>query len=186
MNTEEAKIRTRDDLVSEIERGLRVKFLFFWGHREKAEGIVDKSCFSQWLPASFEVDGIAYPTAEHFMMAEKARLFGDVEIEKKVLLSTDPHHAKKLGRQVADYDDEAWKAHRFGAVVKGNMAKFTQNSEMGDFLRTTGDRVLVEAAPRDCIWGIGLGAQNPKAENPSQWRGQNLLGFALMEVRELI
>jgi ribA/ribD-fused uncharacterized protein len=44
--------------------------------------------------------------------------------------------------------------------------------------------VLVEASPRDRIWGIGMSAGHRDASRPSRWRGLNLLGFALMNVRD--
>ncbi len=71
-------------------------------------------------------------------------------------------------------------------VTEGGVRKFEQNPELKDFLLSTGDLVLVEAGPGDCIWGIGLGQDNSKAQNPETWRGQNLLGFALMDVRSTL
>jgi predicted NAD-dependent protein-ADP-ribosyltransferase YbiA (DUF1768 family) len=43
--------------------------------------------------------------------------------------------------------------------------------------------VLVEASPRDRVWGIGISAGHEHATDPARWRGLNLLGFALMEAR---
>lgn len=174
---------TRDALVEHLAKGNTVDFLFFWGHTPKKEGVVDASCLSQWFPASFEVDGVTYRTAEHAMMAEKARLFGDADALAEILASTSPAEAKAYGRKVRGYDDVAWGRARAEAVVRGNVAKFGQNAELGRFLEGTGSRVLVEASPRDRIWGIGMGASNPDAPIPSRWRGRNLLGFALMEAR---
>lgn len=114
----------------------------------------------------------------------KADLFGDDPVREKILVANGPAAAKKLGRQVSGFDDDVWKEHRFEIVVTGNEAKFSQHVEMGELLRNTGSKVLVEAAPRDRIWGIGMGRNNEKAQNSSEWRGLNLLGFALMEVRE--
>jgi ribA/ribD-fused uncharacterized protein len=176
-------MRTRDELVEHLAKGNTVDFLFFWGHTPKQEGVVDASCLSQWFPAGFEVDGVRYRTAEHFMMAEKARLFGDADALAKILASTSPADAKAHGRAVRGYDDVAWGRARSEAVVRGNVAKFGQNGELGRFLKSTGSRVLVEASPRDRIWGIGMGASNPDARVPARWRGRNLLGFALMEAR---
>ena len=97
-----------------------------------------------------------------------------------------PSAAKALGRKVRGFVDEQWRAARMEIVVRGNSAKFSQHAGLRDHLLKTGDAILVEAAPRDRIWGIGLGAKNEKASNPAQWRGLNLLGFALMEVRSLL
>jgi hypothetical protein len=172
-------MRRREDLYG-VE-GL--EFVFFWGHRAPAGGGVGPSCMSQWWPASFAVDGVEYATAEHFMMAEKARLFGDPAMADRVVAAEGPQEAKALGREVSGFDADVWKAHRFEIVVRGNLAKFSQNPPLAEYLAGTGDAVIVEASPRDTIWGIGLGADNPRARQPEQWRGLNLLGFALMEVR---
>ncbi len=98
-------------------------------------------------------------------------------------MAPDPKSAKAIGREVRGFDDKVWKANARRLVTEGNVHKFSQNEELRKFLLSTGTAVLVEAAPRDQIWGIGLGADNPKAQAPRQWRGQNLLGFALMDVR---
>lgn len=174
----------REELIRLLRAGHRPKYLFFWGHRPLPNGEVGKPCFSQWYAASFAVDGVTYPTAEHFMMAEKARLFGDEEMREAILQSGGPGAAKRFGRAVRGFDEERWNAARCEIVVRGNLAKFARNPPLRDYLLTTGDRVLVEASPRDRIWGIGMGASNPLAEDPEQWRGLNLLGFALMEVRD--
>jgi ribA/ribD-fused uncharacterized protein len=88
-----------------------------------------------------------------------------------------------LGQEVRGFDEEIWRHHRFGIVVKGNQAKFTQNETLKVFLLNTKARVLVEASPVDRVWGIGLAEDDPHATNPEKWRGLNLLGFALMKVR---
>lgn len=173
---------TRDSLVTHIAKGGAAKLLFFWGHTPKSAG-VDNSCLSQWFPAAFEVDGVRYATAEHFMMAEKARLFRDEAQLAAILEAKTPADAKAFGRAVQNYDDKAWERHRVEAVVRGNVAKFGQNAGLGAHLASTGDRILVEASPRDRIWGIGMGASNPDALDPAKWRGRNLLGFALVEAR---
>jgi ribA/ribD-fused uncharacterized protein len=179
-------IWTREKLIEHIASPdtASVDFLFFWGHTQKNEGVTDASCLSQWFPATFVIDGITYKTAEHFMMAEKARLFKDNAALAKILKCKSPAEAKAFGREVANYDDRAWGRTRSLAVVQGNVAKFAQNPlTMGAFLRSTKKKVLVEASPRDRIWGIGMGGSNPDARDPKKWKGQNLLGFALMEAR---
>jgi ribA/ribD-fused uncharacterized protein len=84
---------------------------------------------------------------------------------------------------VRGFDADRWDAARWEIVVRGNLAKFRQNPELGAFLANTGDRVLVEASPVDRIWGIGLAEDDARAQDPERWRGINLLGFALMEAR---
>jgi len=175
--------RTVEDLCRALDRGERPKYLFFWGHQPNADGSIGKGCFSQWFKAPFDVGGQRYATAEHFMMAEKARLFGDGATCDRVMASRSPAEAKKLGRAVQRFDDAVWERARFDIVVRANVAKFSQNPAMRDYLLGTGDRVLVEASPVDRIWGIGMAADDEKALNPRMWRGLNLLGFALVEVR---
>jgi ribA/ribD-fused uncharacterized protein len=179
-------IRSRDDLIEAIRHGLQPSYFLFWGHRPLANGEIGKSCFSQWWLASFSVDQVSYLTAEHFMMAEKARLFGDKDTRAKILKAETPKAAKELGRRVKGFDETAWEAERFQLVIKGNLAKFSQNLNLQSFLLTTGEKVLIEASPVDRIWGIGLSATDELAMNSERWRGLNLLGFALMEVRQLI
>ncbi|MBL1077735.1 NADAR family protein [Nocardia sp. 2] len=162
------------------------EFLFFWGHTRTPGHAVGKWVLSQWWPVDFTVDGQTYGSAEHFMMAEKARLFGDEEMRAKVLAGETPADAKRLGRAVRGFDQDAWVAHRYDIVMRGSIAKFGQHEDLRHFLLATGDKVLVEAAPRDTVWGIGLGADNPAAADPRTWRGENLLGFALMEARAVL
>lgn len=172
------------DLQARVADGQRFDYLHFWGHRQRADGVVTASCFSQWYPACFEIDGVAYSTAEHFMMAEKARLFEDHATLGQVLAAPTPNDAKSLGRRVAGYDDARWAARRFDAVLEGNLAKFSQSDKLRAFLLGTGSAVLVEASPMDPVWGIGMAADDPHANDPEQWLGLNLLGFALMAVRD--
>lgn len=184
MSTE--RIKDQKTLLDAIRSGLCPKYLFFWGHTPLPAGEIGKPCLSQWWPASFSIDGLRYPTAEHFMMAEKARLFGDEEMRARILKATSPSEAKQFGRDVRGFDDSVWERSRIEFVVRGNLAKFGQNSELNSFLLNTEDHVLVEASPVDRIWGIGLAADDGRVENPEQWQGLNLLGFALMEVRHLL
>jgi ribA/ribD-fused uncharacterized protein len=176
------EIRSKAQLSDFVSLGNKVRYLFFWGHQKPKSGL-SKTCFSQWYESSFEREGLLYRTAEHFMMAEKARLFGDSDAEQRVLAALSPGEAKRIGRSVKGFNESLWKQKRFSIVVSGNLYKFTQNDELKQFLLNTGDRVLVEASPVDNIWGIGLAADDARVENPNLWKGQNLLGFALMEVR---
>ena len=163
---------------------LESKFLFFWGHQPNKDGSISKTCFSQWWLSAFEVEGITYKTAEHWMMAKKAELFNDKEVFEKILLADSPAEAKKLGREVKNYDDKLWLANRYEIVKQGNYHKFNQNPALKQFLINTNDRVLVEASPVDPIWGIGMAGDDEDVMYPEKWKGLNLLGFALMEVRD--
>ena len=132
------------------------------------------------------IDGQTYNTCEQFMMAEKAALFEDWATRKEILRADKPKQQKALGRKVRGFSEREWVKHRFNIVVRGNMAKFTQNEELKQKLLDTGDRVLVEASPNDGIWGIGLHESVPEAKDMATWEGSNLLGQALVCVRELI
>lgn len=173
-----------DDLKRRAEAGEELDYVFFWGPAHEDDGRMTEHCLSQWSPSPFVVDGIGYATAEHWMMAEKARLFGDAVALERVLEDPSPAKAKKLGRSVRGFDAERWNAHRFEIVTRGNVHKFGQLAHMGEYLRSTRPRILVEASPLDAIWGIGFDCDAPEARDPRTWRGLNLLGFALMEARD--
>ena len=205
----------RDELRKRWQDGERFTFLFFYGHKPPKSG-VDNSCFSQWFDRWFNVDGVNYRTAEHWMMTEKARLFDDQEMIGSILNAETPKDAKSLGRKVRGFDPAIWDANKFEIVRRGNFEKFTQHDDLKNYLLATSayassdksmagesavrekpaayktgksistDVILVEAAGRDVIWGIGLGKNNPKAQDPLTWRGRNLLGFALTMVRQQI
>jgi ribA/ribD-fused uncharacterized protein len=190
-------IDSREALIRAVRAGARIKYLHFWGHRPQRDGRTGASCLSQWWPSPFTVDGVEYATAEHWMMAGKARLFGDAEAERAALTATNPALAKKAGRLVRGFDETIWERERFRIVVEGSVHKFAAHADLREFLLGTGERsemgvppaggwgrVLVEASPVDRVWGSGLAADDEAAADPERWRGPNLLGFALMEARE--
>ena len=109
-----------EQLKKDFESGKNLKYLFFWGHRASADGKIGASCLSQWWPVNFEIDNVTYFSAEHYMMAEKARLFKDDKIWEKIIQSKSPAEAKKLGRQVAGFNEELWLKERFEIVKRGN------------------------------------------------------------------
>ena len=160
------------------------EMLLFWGHHPQRDGTVTRSCLSQWWQSDFESYGVRYCCAEQYMMAQKARLFGDDQILERILSSNDPAQMKKLGRQIRRFDAQLWDRVKYSIVLNGNWKKFSQSPELRRFLLSTRENILVEASPYDTIWGIGLSVDQPKSLHPDQWRGENLLGFALMEVRD--
>lgn len=176
-------IDSREALLREVRAGARIKYLCFWGHRPLPDGRIGPSCLSQWWPSPFTVDGVEYATAEHWMMAGKARLFEDAEAERRVRAAGHPAEAKKAGRLVRGFDEAVWERERFRIVVEGSVHKFASDPVLRAFLLNTGERVLVEASPVDRVWGIGLTADDEAATDPERWRGANLLGFALMVAR---
>jgi hypothetical protein len=174
------------ELKNRCSQGEQFEYLYFWGHQDSKNGIVNSSCLSQWYPSNFIIDNISYPTAEHWMMACKARLFSDDQSLDLILNSNDPKTAKSLGRKVKNFDAEIWSNNCRSLVGRGNYEKFKQNKLLLDFLLDTGNKVLVEASPYDKIWGIGLNAQDERSKDPNTWNGTNLLGFVLMLVRRRI
>jgi ribA/ribD-fused uncharacterized protein len=173
----------RSALIAAVERGERPRFLFFWGHTPKGRG-AGPWVLSNWFPSPFVIDGVTYATNEHWMMAEKARVFGDAVARARVMKAETPGEAKAIGREVQHFDGDVWDAARFDIVARGCEAKFAADAALRDYLSWTSDAVLVEASPQDRIWGIGLAASDPDASDPRTWRGDNLLGFALMRTRE--
>ena len=177
---------TKDMTIKRFNNGERMKYIFFWGHKPSADGSITKSCFSQWYDCRFTVDGVEYSTAEQYMMSQKALLFGDENIYSEIMKASHPNQFKSLGRKISGFDEKVWNENKTDIVIKGNTAKFSQNQELKYFMLNTNDRILVEASPYDKIWGIGMSANSSGIENPNCWNGENLLGFCLMEVRDII
>ena len=175
-----------EGVCEKFKSGEKVEFLFFWGHTKNKNGKVTKACFSQWYLSDFKVNGVLYNCAEKYMMAEKARLFKDYETLEEILSAENQKEIKDLGRKIKNFNEELWNREKYEIVKRGNLAKFSQNENLKEFLLSTGDKIIVEASPYDCIWGIGMGAKDENIEKPTAWKGENLLGFALMEVRELL
>ena len=151
------------------------KYVFFWK---------TASPFSNWHPSKFTLDGQVFENMEQYMMWSKAMLMVDTETAQKILLTSDPRTIKALGREVRNFNSYLWDKVKYGVVYGGCYAKFTQNEKIKKVLMDTGDKVLVEASPFDKIWGIGLHWEDDDVLDESKWKGQNLLGKALMEVRK--
>jgi ribA/ribD-fused uncharacterized protein len=173
-------------LTEKFESGNTLKYIFFWGQTNKYNEEVGKFCFSQWFECPFTVDSITYKKAEHCMMAHKALLFNDRNNFDKIISCDKPGEAKKLGRQVLGYDEQTWNKKKFDIVKLGNIHKFNQHPKFAEYLLKTDNRILVEASSVDTIWGIGLSQDSNDIENIYSWRGQNLLGFALMSTRDFL
>lgn len=172
------------DLLERERDGRLPDLLLFWGHTPARGQELGPWVFSQWWPAPFTVDGTTYATAEHWMMAGKARLFGDEAALARVLADPSPRAAKAHGRAVEGFDADRWEAAAYDVVVEGNLHKFSADPALRDHLLSTAPAVLVEASPSDAVWGTGLAAEDGRSRAPSAWPGRNLLGFALVEVRE--
>jgi len=139
---------------------------------------------SQWHPSKFVIDNVEYNCGEQYMMSEKARLFGDEDALEIIMGSKNPKIQKAAGRLVKNFDNKVWEANRKAIVYRGNYAKFTQNPSMLEWLLSSHGSTLVEASPWDKIWGIGLTASDPRAQNRATWQGSNDLGKIETQLRE--
>lgn len=139
---------------------------------------------SNWYPSDFVVDNVKFSSVEQFMMYQKAICFDDNNIATQILNTNDVAEIKKLGRLVSEYNDNHWNGVRQIVVYEGLIAKFKQNTQLKEKLKGTGESILVECAVKDCIWGIGLSMKDSHRFDRSKWRGQNLLGYTLMKVRD--
>lgn len=149
------------------------KYVFFWGE-----------LYSQWYAADMIIDGIKYNCCEQYMMHQKALTFGDTEMAELIMKTKDPNTQKSYGKQVSGFNRNLWDRVCLKIVYKANLAKFTQHPELGKELLETGDKIIVEASPYDVIWGIGMGENDEGIEDPINWNGTNLLGWAIMIVRQ--
>lgn len=151
------------------------KYHFFWKQTK----------LSQWAKTPFTDGVIHFKTAEHFMMFEKALLFGDKNTAELILKTDSPKEAKRLGGQAKGFVQKTWDEYKFAIVVNGNVLKFLQNESAKEELLSTGELILVEACPYDRIWGIGMTVDDLNIKDESLW-GENLLGKALTDVKKLI
>ena len=138
---------------------------------------------SNMFEASMQVDGITFPTVEHYFQWSKAKMFGDAEIEKKILATASPKSVKSYGKKVKEFKKEEWEAKKDNVMKIALKAKFTQHPELRKKLQETGTRPLAEANPRDKYWGIGTSSDTSKAKDPSKWPGKNVMGKLLAELR---
>ena len=148
--------------------------VFFWG---------DKDIYSNFHSSRFSDGERHYSCAEQCFMRSKAMFFGDHATGDRIMGPGRPYDYKKLGRQVAGYDDALWTQQRVAAMEQACLLKFKSNPGLLEQLLATGTRILVEASPYDRVWGVGLGENDPRLDDQSQWRGENLLGQVLMSVR---
>ena len=139
---------------------------------------------SNWYPSIFVLNGITFSSMEQYMMYRKAVCFGDDKVAAQILVTKDAAEIKTLGRLVSNYDENLWNGVRQIVVYEGLLAKFSQNSDLKEQLKDTGQVFLAECAVKDRIWGIGLSMHDPNRFERTKWQGQNLLGYALMMVRE--
>lgn len=139
---------------------------------------------SNWYPSLFTVEKKTFSSIEQFMMYRKAICFGDEAVATNILSTDDVAEIKALGRQVSNYDEHIWNGIRQIVVYEGLLAKFSQNENLKNKLKSTGEAILAECAVKDLIWSVGLSMTDPDRLDKTKWKGQNLLGYTLMMVRE--
>lgn len=149
------------------------KYVFFWN-----------SELSNWFPVKFRYKNLNFFNSEQAFMWEKAVYFGDMTIAAQILKTPNPKDNKALGRKIKSFDAGKWLIDGYPIMVAVNMAKFGQNSRLKSVLISTEDKIIVEASPTDIVWGIGLHWEDDRVLDEKNWRGMNLLGKALMEVRK--
>jgi ribA/ribD-fused uncharacterized protein len=154
--------------------------LFFMGN----EALTQFRGFENGYDAKIVVDGVTFPTVEHYYQLSKAKFFGDADAEKKIMKTPSPKSVKTYGKKVKNFDEEKWNERKVEAMRIGLRAKFSQHPELKDLLVSTKDRPIGEADPRDKYWSIGTGADTAKAKDPSKWPGKNMLGKLLTELRD--
>lgn len=175
-----------EQLQQDYRAGKKLKYCMFWKTQPASEKTLSRGCLSQWYQSHFFSVVNHYCCMEQFMMYHKAQLFGDEEMMQQILASKDPKKIKALGQKVRNFDETAWSEAKYSIVLNGNYKKFSQNPRLKNFLLQTGDKILAEASPYDGVWGIKMSESDENVQNPLNWRGQNLLGFALMEVRDVL
>ncbi|MDE6614986.1 MAG: NADAR family protein [Lachnospiraceae bacterium] len=134
--------------------------------------------------SDFKADGAEFSSMEQYMMYQKAVLFEDNVTADKILQTDNAGKIKALGRKVSGYNDTIWNGVRQIIIYNGLSEKFRQNKELRDLLLETGEHILAECAVMDKIWGIGISMKDENRFDINKWKGQNLLGFALMETRK--
>ena len=149
------------------------KYYFFWKHR-----------LSQWHMVDFVVDGKTFCCTEQFMMFKKAMLFNDPESAQKIINTRNPRDHQLYGRQVKNFDQKVWNVNKYEIVLTGNHHRFTQSKICRDLLFSTGNKKICEASPYDVVWGVGLAESDQLILDEANWRGQNLLGKILTQVRD--
>jgi len=166
----------------------------FYGHRPGTQFCEFSNFFLHNRPFEFVLPIYArragFPTSvwchfsEKAIMATKAALMGDLEVFGYIDKADDPRSCKALGRGVRNFDEALWQRHLDQTAFEVVRQKFESDRRLRDLLLSTGNKTLAEAAPNDCIWGIGLPRSDPQVQNPALWRGRNILGTALMRTRD--
>jgi ribA/ribD-fused uncharacterized protein len=173
-------------LIDTFDKGQYPEVILFGSHVNKKNTTQGEYMLSQWYPSPFSVNEIVYNSSAQWMMARKALLFGDREAYRKIIKADSPDQIKSYSRAITDFDEARWAEYKYEIVREGNFHKYNQNKKLRTYLLSTGNAVLAEANPFDKVWGIGLSSEARNVTDPYTWEGLNLLGFALMEIREYL
>lgn len=194
----------------------RMNPIYFCSHRESAyDNDTFRYIFSQWYQSEkgfiggnalyslqecireddydVYVVGKQFKLREQWMMCLKALLFAqndvyrkcNLKIVKGIMETTEPSAIKNFGRQIKGFDEIVWNKYKYAIVANGNYLEFSQNEHMKNILLATNQREIIEAAHYDSVWGIGFNEKDALKTDRNLW-GQNLLGKAIMEVREVL
>jgi ribA/ribD-fused uncharacterized protein len=169
-----------------FDKGYRPDMILFCNHINRNFAKQGEFMLSQWYPSPFSVNEIVYKSAGHWMVARKALLIGDRESFKRIINIDRFDEAKAIVPSIEGFDESQWDEYKYDVVREGNFHKFNQNRKLREYLLSTGDAILAEANPNDNIWGIGLSKDSKNVADPYAWNGSNLLGFALMEIRDYL
>ena len=151
------------------------KYVAFWG-----------GCFSNFFPCHFWLDGKEWTSSEKYFMWKKAVTFADNEIAEQILNSDEPKIVKTLGRQVKGFNPNVWDKVKVDIMTSAVSAKFFQDADCNECIKLFPTQKFVEGSPTDTIWGVGVHYQDKNIFDETKWRGQNLLGHVLDEVRDRI
>lgn len=164
------------------------KYVFFYGHEGGSADDPDKRCLSNFFYCPIVYMDTTFLSSEQLFMYIKAMSFGDEIAAGRIINYPSPSKCKSIGRKVKNFDADIWDMVSYGAMYQACFAKFSQNEKLGQYLLSTGDKILVEASPRDSIWGIGMDINYAESTPPEVWmkHGENRLGKVLMDVRKVL
>jgi len=134
-----------------------------------------------------EFNGTMYNSAHQAMAAELAKAFNDQEGLQRIMLADTPDEVVYRLDNVpgdAEANETKWNDTTKQLLYDINIAKFNQYPELSARLLETKTAVLGAYVPDDTLIGIGISLDNVQSKNPINWTGQNLLGKALMDIRE--
>lgn len=177
---EEEKPKAKRTIKAKVPKEDLPEIVFFFSGNPALD---ENKFLSNMYDAPMQIDGVSFPTVEHYFQWSKAKMFGDTDMESKILKTPSPKSVKSYGKKVKDFKKEEWEEKKDNIMRIALKAKFTQHPELRKKLAETGTKRLGEANPRDKYWGIGTSSDTSKAVDPSKWPGKNVMGKLLEELR---